>query len=1267
MRSIFTARVIAVVAPFLLILQPAATVATGARAFGAHGRTAETALKNVSGDAKALHAPRSAAPALPLHFEENPGQLHSSAEFVGRSAGFEFLIWADKLMVRRTADNRAAVTEREGEPRITSGCRRLGSECRPRRPVPAEVQLEFARSNRGARVVADDPNPATTNYLIGKNPSAWQTGIKSYSRVKVEGIYPGIDLVYYGSGASLEYDLEIAPGADTRLIRMRFPGAVGMRTDSSGDLVIKMLGGEVRQRRPQVYQVVEGVRQPLEARYLVGHGREVALLIEGKGAGRWPMVIDPVLELSTYFGGASVDTANGVAVDSQGAVYVVGSTSSADLLTKPGVVNPGGFAVGTFYAFVAKFETANTRLLYCTIFGGNFLPGTSTAPAHNSGNGIAVDSSGNAYVIGTTDARDFPTTPGAFQPALARGLDAFVVKLNPQGSALSFATYLGGSESTLSFYQNQDFGLGIAVDSMGSAYVTGVTNSSDFPTTSGVVKPVNSERCVTGEFGPILFCTDAFVTKLNPAGTALVYSTYLGGGGDDAGAGIAVDSAGNAYVVGSTSGGIPATAGAAQSAYGGSGDGFVAKLNGDGSSLVYATFLGGPGTETAAAVAVDDAGRAYVTGSSTSTTLPVSATAPQAISHSQVFFKSTDGGGSWQPASTGLLSNAEVYRVAVDPADPAKIYAAAGGLCTSSDGALTWNSLPPIPFPGGQIMAFHPLSPSIAYVAVPGSFNSVYRNILMSSSRGQQGPYVVQLDTSDSIENVTIDPSNPSILYITSLRKLVKAREMPDQPFDVRTIGEGLPNNFGTVMAISPRDSSVLFATPSQVARPLYKSTNAGKFWQPVPVPGSTVTAVAFDPLQPRTVYAAGSGLFRSVDEGESWQEITNDLPSIFFGSLLVDPTTPVIMYTATIDGVFKTTDGGKTWHHADAGLTGIPPGAAFNPVYKLTMDPRNPKTLYAARPGAGSDVFVAKVSPSGSAFEYLTYLGGGDADSASAIAIDSAGNAYVTGQTASLDFPTQKAVQPDNRNSPDAFIARLDAGGGRLEFSSYAGGTDADNGSGIAVDRSGNVFVVGRTASTNFGTRNAFQSSFSGLGDAFVLRFSAADSNQPAPVINDVQPASAPSTGAAVLAVSGENFIEGATVSVGGIPATVLGISGTAITVVAPANTPGPARVVVANPDGQSAVLAERFEYLARPVIYDAFVSGQSLSVFAVALDKGAAILVNGKPQPSEPTGANSLFSKKGGKKIKAGQNAIIRVQNGNGLLSAPFSFKRTLIVGLE
>src|SRR6266576_5953846 len=316
-----------------------------------------------------------------------------------------------------------------------------------------------------------------------------------------------------------------------------------------------------------------------------------------------------LISYSSFLGGSGDDAGFAIGVDTAGNMYVAGYTFSSDFPTA-GALQPSRHGQAND-AFVTKVNPI-TGLVYSTYLGGidpDFFHGEAAT-------GISLDAQGDAYVTGRTYSTSFPTTAGALQTTFGGVEDGFVAELNPSGSALVYSTYVGGAGS--------DQATGIAVDAAGNAYVTGITNSTDFPTTPGALQTV---------YGGV---TNAFVTVFGPAGSSLVYSTYLGGTGSAGANGIAVDGAGNAYVTGSTATGFPVTPGVVQSTPGGGGEAFVTALNAAGSALIYSTYLGGSGGDKGNKIAVDAAGNAYVAGHTASTNFP---TTPSA-------FQSTFAGGT---------------------------------------------------------------------------------------------------------------------------------------------------------------------------------------------------------------------------------------------------------------------------------------------------------------------------------------------------------------------------------------------------------------------------------------------------------------------------------------------------------------------------------------------------------------------------------------------------------------------------------------------
>lgn len=445
----------------------------------------------------------------------------------------------------------------------------------------SELQMEIVGADSRASVIGE-PLPGKVNYFIGGDPRQWRTDVSRFARLRYTGIYPGIDIVYYGNRRRLEYDFIVAPGARPETIKLRFDGAESVHRDSNGDLLVKTANDEIRLHRPYAYQHTGRSRREVESRYRVTARHQVVFEI-GEYDRRRELVIDPVLGYSTFLGGTGSDLGNAIAVDAFGNAYVTGKTASTNFPTTSGAFRTT--KIGTFGddVFITKLDSKGA-LVYSTYLGGD---------SSDSATAIAVDKTGNVYVTGFTTSGNFPVTPGALKTTFSDDR-SFITKLNPAGNALVYSTYLAGTSI--------NGARAIAVDSAGNAYVTGLAVSG-FTTTPGVFQPTRKSN-------------DAFIGKLNPAGSAWVYASFLGGTGfQDEGFGIAADSAGNTYVTGKTdSTDFPVTAGAFTSTAPGGHDAFVASVNALGTALRYATYLGGSGEDRGNAIAVDSAGNAYVTG-----------------------------------------------------------------------------------------------------------------------------------------------------------------------------------------------------------------------------------------------------------------------------------------------------------------------------------------------------------------------------------------------------------------------------------------------------------------------------------------------------------------------------------------------------------------------------------------------------------------------------------------------------------------------------
>ncbi|MDX6304191.1 MAG: hypothetical protein QOI77_1160 [Blastocatellia bacterium] len=519
---------------------------------------------------------------LPLSFEQNLGQWDSRAKFSARGAGYNLFLTA----------NGAVLELRKSKPRSikTSG------ETPPETSL-ARLGLNLQGANRNADFEGVDQLPGHLNYFIGNDRAKWRTDVPTFRAVRYDEVYPGISLTYYGNQRQLEYDFGIAPGADPRAIRLTFDSVVRPRISPEGELILRGPGGEVRQRKPVIYQEIGGRRKLIDGHFALYAGRQVGFEI-GWYDRTQPLVIDPTLVYSTYLGGSLDDPGSSIAVDSTGNVYIAGTTNSNSF---PVLNAAFGAKAGLADIFVTKIDAAGANIIYSTYIGGS---------GQDRGDGIALDANGNAYVVGRVDSSsvNFPTTAGSFAPNYRGGdFDGVVFKLNGQGNALAYSGFLGGEEN--------DSTEGVVVDSAGAAYVTGGTKSTAFPTTINAYQGTRA-----GD-------TDAYLTKINPSGSSLLYSTYVGGSGTDRGSGVVIDANGNAYVAGYTGSADFPTDGAFQNFFGGSFDAFVAKIDTNGSgaaSLIFCSYLGGIGDDKAYGIAIDSGGNnIYVTGQTSSNNFPV--------------------------------------------------------------------------------------------------------------------------------------------------------------------------------------------------------------------------------------------------------------------------------------------------------------------------------------------------------------------------------------------------------------------------------------------------------------------------------------------------------------------------------------------------------------------------------------------------------------------------------------------------------------------
>jgi len=600
---------------------------------------------------------------LPLYFVENQGQVDSQVDYYVQGSDKTIYFSPQGLTFALSGRVEPSLVEKKEAPARAMEDRLP----RPREEAPAQrrwtVKLDFVGANPNVRLEGLDKTEAVISYFRG-SPDEWHAGLPTYAKIIYRDLWPGIDLVYYGTVNRLKHEFVVHPGADPAQIRLEYRGATTVTLDEAGQLQVSTPLASFGDEAPSAYQEnADGRHRVVEVAYTApiaqdrafGYGFRV-----GEYDPRMALVLDPATVLYCgYIGGSNYDAGESIAVDAEGNAYVTGLTGFSDG-TFPVTVGPGlNYKGGSYDIFVAKVNAAGTALLYCGYIGGSgydagygiavdgmgnahitgyttsteatfpvlagpdltfngewdaFVAKVSPSGASllycgyiggtrdDHGQGIAVDGVGNAFVTGYTYSTH-ASFPGVVGPGLfhAGNQDAFVAKVNATGTTLLYCGYIGGSQ--------YDVGMAIAVDGAGNAYVTGGTdsNESSFPEKVGPDLSFNGER-------------DAFVAKVNPEGTALLYCGYIGGSGGENGLGIAVDDAGNAYVVGVTASGESTfpSAGRLDLSYNGGGDAFIAKVNASGADLQYCGYIGGNGQDVGWAIALDSAGNAYITGNTAS-------------------------------------------------------------------------------------------------------------------------------------------------------------------------------------------------------------------------------------------------------------------------------------------------------------------------------------------------------------------------------------------------------------------------------------------------------------------------------------------------------------------------------------------------------------------------------------------------------------------------------------------------------------------------
>ncbi len=638
---------------------------------------------------------------IPLYFIQNQGQVADNIKYYEKGQGHTTYFKADgiHLHLSRTMDSADA---------------QFMEEAHVNEAIQHEERIRLfpVNANTNPKMTSSEALESRVNYFMGKDPAQWQRNLSTYRSVMYQDVYKGVDMKFYGNNRQLEYDIIVSPGADPSTISLAYEGVEDLNITEDGSLEILLKQGKLVQKKPYIYQEIAGKRVEIDGvfKILKGHptdsesafvyGFEVAAYNKSL-----PLTIDPVIDYSTYLGGASDDLGHRIVVDAAGNTYVTGITASSDFPTTAPIQGALG---GGNDIFVAKINAAGTAFVYTTYLGGS---------GNDTPWGIDVDSAGSVYITGETLSPNFPVM-NPIQASLKGGIETFVTKINAAGSALDYSTFLGDKSS--------DSARDIAVDASGNAYIVGGTNSSNFPTST----PIQGSRA--GFF-------DAFVSKINAAGSALLYSTYVGGEGNDFGYGIAVDDGGNAFITGKTNSYAFPTVSPFQSDFAlGLSDAFVTKINASGTAYDYSTYLGGAATDEGKDIALDAAGNAYITGHTHSVNFPTSSPIQGKNPFRDLFVTKMNVTGTALVYSTYLGGNGNDigHGIAVDPSGNAYII----GETASTD------------FPTAQsIQAGHAGGSTDVFISV---INDIGSSLAFSTYLGGGGTdigYGIALDASGSI------------------------------------------------------------------------------------------------------------------------------------------------------------------------------------------------------------------------------------------------------------------------------------------------------------------------------------------------------------------------------------------------------------------------------------------------------------------------------------------------------------------------------------
>ncbi len=810
---------------------------------------------------------------IPLFFERNAGQAaDKSAAWVASTNGYRVALSATGATITPAAPGRSDI-----------------------------VRVQFLNARPEAAAKPLEPLPGKTNYLIGRDPKRWIRNLETYGRLEYQNVYDSIDVTWYGNQGQLEYDFLVKPGADPNRIRVRFEGTRKLALEADGDVRIENVAGAMKLRLPEVYQEAAGARKRVQGRYVLRAANEIGFELARYDKSK-PLVIDPRLVYGTYFGSAGL-SAKAIVTDAAGNVYIGGQAAVGLPLER--ALQPG--SLGSSNIWVAKFDPTGTRLIYSTYVGGSgddSLVGPSC---------LAVTASGELIATGNTFSTDFPLVNAEQSQGPSPGNNlAYAFKLNAHGNALVYSTYLGASASLAT-------GWAVATDAAGDTYIAGEVDGPGFDTTAGVYQSTYGGGW-----------SDAFVVKLGSSG-ALLYSTLVGGAGQDYATGIAVDSQGNAYIAGETaSSSFPNSPPGARTTNAGGLDTFVAKLSPDASTVDWLTFLGGTGDDIPNALVRDSAsGKLYVAGSTTSADFPTTAGVIQRASRGakQGFIASVNPGGM----SFGFVTY-------LGGAKEDSIQ----GIALTPSGLVVGGSATSVGFPVAN--AIQP-----AFVGLPTSFYA------STNSGASWTPADTGLPA--SVLAISPDPSNPGTMLAASGSSYAWFRTTNGGTSWTHSGTSSMElwwHATGAQIVRTPANPLVVYSCyPDTVGTgvfpvhasnlPAFRSTDGGATWSPLSYPpaasGDWLWGIAVSSTDADTILEVTMNgvVFRSTDGGASFTQVST-LPSgvAWISPMSVASSPDGSVYVAVAQNVYKSTDFGTTWTEAN----GIPEWQGMGPIAVSASDP---------------------------------------------------------------------------------------------------------------------------------------------------------------------------------------------------------------------------------------------------------------------------------------------------------------------------------------